>query len=82
MNEKNWWVSVGKKVVETLISVKFITLVALISISSTMVFAGKMDGETWATLNGALITVVIALREGFKVTKINANKNDSKDINI
>ena len=87
MTEKNrnsWWTSVGKKIVETVISVKFLTLVALMWISCDMVYSGKLSGETWATLNGALITSVIALREGFKVAKVkmNGNGNDSKDMKI
>ena len=72
---KQYWIQVGKRVINLCLSVKVLTIAALLIISSIALFRGFMDGVTWATLNGGLITAVIAVREGFKVTRIRALEN-------
>ena len=72
---KQYWISVGKRVVDLCLSVKVLTIAALLIISTFALFRGFMDGVTWATLNGGLITAVIAVREGFKVVRIRTLEN-------
>lgn len=71
----NYWISVGKRVIDLCLSVKVLTIAALLTISTVALFNGFMYGTTWAALNGGLITAVIAVREGFKVAKIRALEN-------
>lgn len=72
-----YWLSVGKRVIDLCLSVKVLTIAALLTISTFALFRGFMDGVTWATLNGGLITAVIAVREGFKVARIRTLENGS-----
>jgi len=72
-----YWLSVGKRVIDLCLSVKVLTIAALLIISTFALFRGFMDGVTWATLNGGLITAVIAVREGFKVARIRTLENGS-----
>jgi len=81
MYEDGWWTGVFKKIIETLISVKVLTIIALLTVSTMMVYAGKMDGDTWAAVNGGVISTVFALREGFKITKVKSD-DDSKNIKV
>jgi len=72
-----YWIQVGKRVIDLCLSVKVLTIAALLIISTFALFRGFMDGVTWATLNGGLITAVIAVREGFKVARIRSLENGS-----
>jgi len=82
METKNWWLNVGKKIIETIISVKVLTIAALMATSTKLVLLGFMTGGEWATVNGSIISIVFALREGFKITRVNANNGDSEKINV
>jgi hypothetical protein len=44
-----------------------------------MVHKDQMTGETFATSNGSVISIVLALREGFKTQKIKAIANGSSE---
>jgi len=72
---KEYWVAVGKRIIDIILSVKVLTLTAIIVISSAALWTGKMTGTEWASLNGMLISAVIAIREGFKVSRIKAIAN-------
>jgi len=78
MNNK-FWINVGKKIIETFISVKVLTIIALLTISTKLVLLNLMTGGEWGAVNGGVISCVYALREGFKISKVNS-KDDSKDI--
>jgi len=70
--DKKFWSLVGKKVIETIISVKVIVIFSYMILSGILAWYGKMDGSDFATSNGAIISIVFALREGFKISKIKA----------
>ena len=78
MITKSWWYNVFQKTIETIISVKVLTVAAVLTISTCMVYAGKMDGSTFAQLNGALISTVYALREGFKIMSVREYTQEGK----
>lgn len=71
---------VGKKLLETLLSVKVWTIAAVLVVSTIMVYDGKMDAKTYATMNGSTISVVYALREGFKIRRIKAKAEKGEEI--
>lgn len=78
-----YWTLIGKKIVETIISVKVLTIAALMVVSSTMLWHGKMTGGEWAAANAGVISTVFALREGFKIVRLKKGSkggNDKKDI--
>ena len=77
--DREFWKLAGQKFVENLLSVKVWTIFALLLVSTILVWNGKMDGGTFAAVNGGVISTVYALREGFKINKIRAMK-DSNDI--
>ena len=79
MITKRWWNNVFQKTIETIISVKVLTIAAVLTISTCMVYAGKMDGSTFAQLNGALISTVYALREGFKIMSVKEYQKQGRD---
>jgi len=76
--DKNYWVLVGKKVLETAISVKVLTIAALMTISTMALWCGKMTGGEWGAVNGGVIATVYALREAFKVARLK-NGNGKED---
>ena len=71
---------IGKKLLETILSVKVWTIAVVLVISTLMVYNDKMDGKTWATANGSVISVVYALREGFKIKRIKTKVKKGKEI--
>lgn len=71
---------VGKKVLETLLSVKVWTIAAVLVISTIMVYDGKVGGNAWASINGSVIATVFALREGFKIRRIKTKTEENKEI--
>ena len=79
--KKEWWVGVAKKIIETLISVKVITIFVLMIVGYKLVLLDKMTGGEFAGMIGGVISVVYGLREGFKVAKVNSS-DDSSDLKI
>ncbi len=69
--------NVGKKIVESLVSVKVWIIVALLIVSTYLVTHGFIGGGEWAAVNGGVISTVFAMREAFKVAKVNSD-DDSK----
>jgi hypothetical protein len=65
----------GQKFVENLLSVKVWIIFVYMIFSFIMVRADMMSGETFATSNGSVISIVVALREAFKTQKIKAMAN-------
>ena len=65
-----YWTLIGKKIIETAISVKVLTITALMVVSSVALWRGLMTGGEWAAVNGGVISTVYALREGFKVARL------------
>jgi hypothetical protein len=79
--DKKFWSLVGKKVIETIISVKVIVIFSYMILSGILVWYDKMTGTDFATSNGAIISIVFALREGFKISKIKSlNGNGSEKV--
>jgi len=74
-----WWILVGKKVVETAISVKVLTITALMIVSTVLVWHGKVSGGEWAAVNGGVISTVYALREGFKIARLKKNGGQDRE---
>lgn len=82
MNKK-YFAKVFKKILETCISVKVLTIASILIITTFMVYDDKMDAKTFASFNGTVISVVYALREAFKVQRIKEDLHeDKKDIMI
>jgi len=67
----------GVKFIENILSVKVWIIFIYMILSLYMVDKGKMSGDTFATSNGSVISIVLALREGFKTQKIKALSNGS-----
>ncbi len=69
-----------QKFVENLLSVKVWVIFGYMLLCFNLVLLGKMDGTTFAQTNAAVIGIVLAIREGIKITKIKQNaKNESGD---
>jgi hypothetical protein len=69
----------GVKFVENVLSVKVWIIFIYMMLSLFMVHKDKMTGEIFATSNGSVISIVLALREGFKTQKIKAIANGSSE---
>lgn len=69
----------GVKFVENILSVKVWIIFGYMMLSLYMVHQDKMTGEIFATSNGSVISIVLALREGFKTQKIKAIANGSSE---
>jgi len=80
--DKKFLVLVGKKVIESIISVKVWVIFSYLIISAILLWYGKMGGGDFATSNGAIISIVFALREGFKVAKVKSMNGDAKDLMV
>ena len=81
---KGFWDTVGCKVVETLASVKVWVLVLTFAIG-VWVIGLAVDKEAYSLAGSALtfmstvVTAVVVMREGFKITAINKKKDEEKD---
>lgn len=64
-----------KKFVENILSVKVWIIFVYMFISLYLVLEGKMTGEIFASSCGAVISIVLAIREGLKVRRIAAASN-------
>lgn len=75
--------NVLRKLVETAISVKVIVITVVLSISTNFVYLGLMSGAEWGMVNGGVISTVFALREAFKIARVNEGvsiiKNSNRD---
>ena len=69
----------GKKIIENLTSVKVWVIFTLLIVSTVLIFFGLLTGTEWATLNGGVISTVFAMREAFKVAKVNSD-DDTTDM--
>lgn len=69
----------GVKFIENILSVKVWIIFVYMILSLYMVHKNQMTGETFATSNGSVISIVLALREGFKTQKIKAIANGSSE---
>lgn len=80
IKDKNYWVVVGRKIVETLISVKIWVIFSIMVTSTWLLIHQFIDGNVWGTVNAAVISCVIVVREGFKI-KRQKNNYVVEDIN-
>jgi len=71
-----------KKFTENILSVKVWIIFTYLIISLYLVVNGKMTGEIFATSNGSIISIVLAIREGIKVRKISAASNGTTEKQI
>ena len=55
MLNKQFWILVFKKIIESMISVKVIVIFSYLIISAYLLWHGKMSGSDFATSNGAII---------------------------
>lgn len=67
---RQFWDSVGVKIVESLISVKVWGLIAITTISSIFLYHDYIGGGDWVTVNGTVYGVIYGMREVFKITRI------------
>lgn len=84
----SYWRGVGKKIVSMAISFKVLIILAGLTISSIFTFLGiklciaMQKPElisslltAWGAYNGGVISVLGAMREGFKIARNNKGKN-------
>ena len=72
-----------EKLIESILSIKVWIIFTYMWVSSALLLYDKLDGSSWATSNVSVISVVIGLREAFKVSKVKNQKNsDNKEIMI
>jgi len=63
-------VDVKKKLIETLLSVKVWCILGVLILSSIFLVIDKITGTQWSTMNGGVISTIMAVREAFKVAKV------------
>ncbi len=79
--DKKFWIRVGMKLVENVISVKVWIIAAFLIVSTKLLIMGLLTGVVWASVNGGVISTVLAVREALKVAKIKSD-DDTKDMVI
>jgi len=77
--DKKFWVKVGKKIVENLISVKVWVMFSYLSVSTILLAYGLLTAVVWGSTNAGIISTVCAMREAFKVAKVKSD-DDSNDM--
>ena len=68
--DNNFKIDVKKKLIETLLSVKVWCILGVLISSSIFLAIDKLSGAQWATMNGSVISTIMAVREAFKVAKV------------
>ncbi len=71
--DKQYWIRVGKKIVENLISVKVWIMFSFLVVSTYLLMTGFLTALIWGSVNGGIISSVLAVREAMKVAKIKSN---------
>ena len=79
---ENYWVKLFEKLIDTFTSVKVLTMMFTCIISTILLFKGLVSGSDWTKINATVVSVVMALREGFKVTRVKDMNGNAKDIKI
>jgi hypothetical protein len=74
---KDFWIKVGIKIIETCISVKVLTIAALLIVSTKLLIMGLLTAAVWGTVNTTAISVVFAMREAFKVAKVKSGDDST-----
>ena len=77
--DKKFWTRVGIKLVENLISVKVWIIFTFLAVSTYLLMAGLLTAVIWGSVNGGIISSVLAVREAMKVAKIKSS-DDTKDM--
>lgn len=72
---KEFAIKAFKKFIENLLSIKVWVIFTYIFTSLYLVTNDFMTGEIFATSSGAVISIVLAIREGVKVRRISAASN-------
>jgi hypothetical protein len=72
---KEFAIKAFKKFMENLLSIKVWVIFTYVFSSLYLVVNGFMTGEIFATSSGAVISIVLAIREGIKVRRISAASN-------
>jgi hypothetical protein len=78
MNKK-FWEKAGVKLIENLLSVKVWIIASFLIVSTKLLLIGLIDGTVWASVNGGVISSVLAVREALKVAKV---KSDDDTTNM
>ena len=60
-----------EKIITIMLSVKVHIIVSLLAVSTWLLVNGYISGGEWTTVNTTVISIVIGLRETFKMTAIN-----------
>jgi len=86
MTNKEYWSEVFEKVIDNLISAKMWIIYLVLTVTTILVWHGKISGGDFTTINTTLITVVAAMREVFKIEQVKAmavvEDGKLKDISI
>ena len=77
---KDFWDSVGVKLVATFISVKVWALLFTWVASSVFLVKHYIAGGEWVTINGTITSIVMGMREIFKIASIKQYMDDGSDI--
>lgn len=75
----NFATSAVQKFIENCLSVKIWIIFSYMLASLVLVYMGKMEGVDFATSNGSVISIVLAIREGIKVAKIREIRKTNGD---
>jgi len=73
---KEFWDDVVCKIVESLVSVKVVTIITFMITSTLLLVNGYIESSHWVGGNAGIISTVYALREGFKISKIREMDNN------
>jgi hypothetical protein len=79
---KEFVIKAFKKFVENLLSIKVWVIFTYIFSSLYLVVNNHMTGEIFASSTGAVISIVLAIREGIKVRRISAASNGATEKQI
>lgn len=79
--DKKFWIKVGRKLVENLLSVKVWVMFSYLAVSTTLLCYGLLTPLIWGSTNGGIISSVLAIREALKVAKIKSD-DDTSDMMV
>lgn len=69
------------KITEISLSVKVLSVIGITWVNTWLVIEGYISGGNYATVQVALITTVLSMREIFKISKLMCDKeNKNKDL--
>lgn len=69
---------IKEKIIETMLSVKVWIIFSFVILATVLLIFGFISATVWGSSTTTVISLVLAVREGFKVSKVKSSDDSTK----